>query len=265
MEQLARQAAEQGYERILVIGGDGTLFEAVNGLTDSGGHPLQGSIAVTALPAGSACDFLRSFPLPFQFESLLPALQQSPSCRLDLMQLILDGDQQKGRRICLNAASFGLSGKAAYSADKLFSFLPPAIGYLGAFFAHLPLFPPFRAEITVDGRAWYQGNLWNLFLCNGRFSGGGMVWAPEADLQDGQADVLLIQPVPWRRVPGYVPKLFNGTLPEVTEARTCRVGEIEIRLDRMVDAELDGEPYRFRNLRMKMLPGALPWIMPVSH
>ena len=263
MEQLARRAAEEGFERILVIGGDGTLFETVNGLMDHSGHPRQGSLAVSALPAGSSCDFLRSFPMPYQFESVLPALQQSPPCQLDLMQLILDDNPEKGSRICLNAASFGLSGKAACSAGRAFAFLPPAIGYLSGFFVHLPLFQPIHAEVTMNGQAWYQGSLWNLFLCNGRFSGGGMLWAPDADMHDGRADVLLIQPVPWRRVPGYVPKLFDGTLQRVAEARTSRVAEMEIRLDRTVDAELDGEPYRFRSIRMKMLPGVLPWIMPV--
>ncbi len=262
IELLARRIAEEGYEKVLVLGGDGTLFEAVNGFVYPSGQAVRGSLSIAALPAGSGCDFLRSFPLPKKNHSLWAALQNLPALPLDLLQLDLDGQNGHQRRFCLNTASLGISGEAAHTAGKRFSFLPAAAGYLSAFFAHLLCVQPVQAEVTVDGEPWFRGAIWNLFLCNGRYSGGGMLWAPEARLDDGKADLLLIRPVPRHRVPGYVPRLFRGTLAEVQEARSAVAEQMEIRLERAVQAELDGELFRFHALQLKVLPGILPWILP---
>jgi len=261
-ETLTRQIVREGFDRILVLGGDGTLFEAVNGCADSSGNLPESVPAIATLPAGSSCDFLRNFPVSYRPDFVLTALQNSSPTYLDLLRLEFHGEAETRHRLCLNAASFGLSGEAAHTAGKRFSRLPPSAGYLSGFFLHLLRFRSMESIITVDGKPWYQGSLWNLFLCNGRFSGGGMLWAPQASLEDGKADLLAICPIRRHRVPGYVPRIFDGTLHRIEEARTVRALKVDVLLDRSVRAELDGELFCFRSLKMKMLPKTLPWILP---
>ena len=218
--ELARELADA--EAIVVAGGDGTLNEVLNG----------GARRMAVLPLASGGDFARTIGVRSVNDGVA-ALASGRWRRVDVWRARFAG----GERLFLNAAGFGMAGTVAREAPHWRVF--GALRYLAAAIPSLARGTSYAVSLRVDDESPIAFDITTAAVCNGQFEGGGIRLAPEASLDDGLADVTIVQKVSLFEVARRLPILYNGALyghPQVRHWRARRV-----RVDGDAPLELDGE------------------------
>ncbi|HEX9888883.1 MAG TPA: diacylglycerol kinase family protein [Nitriliruptorales bacterium] len=198
--ELARIAVSDDQLRYVVaVGGDGTIHEVVNGLVDPGsGQPVAQGLVLGAVPAGTGCDFVRTFGMDRRPEQLARHLDGDTLFPIDLGRIRLVGaDGQPLTRLFANIAECGYGGVVTARANAM----PKQLGkvrYLLAIFRALREFTRVQTEVVVD-HARLDEIITNVVIANGQFFGGNMKVAPRAIPDDGRFNVQV-----WRGKPSDV-------------------------------------------------------------
>ena len=187
---LARQARKSGAECIIVVGGDGTLNEVVQAYVDQDGSVIPGP-ELALLPAGTGGDFRRTLNLPRAGPDAVAHLLGAPAKPVDLgIVRLSDADGAPVVRAFINVMSFGISGVV----DGLVNRGPKWIGGRAAFLAAtlraLVTYRNVPVRVAVDDEVLLNGPILNVAVANGRYFGGGMQIAPDADPGDGLFDIV---------------------------------------------------------------------------
>lgn len=190
--RLARQARSDGIEVIAVVGGDGTLNEVAQAYLDGAGNPIPGP-SIAPVPAGTGGDFCRQFALGRSPEEAARRIRTARPTPLDLGVMDVCSDEgEPTKRAFINIGSFGISGRI----DRIVNQSPKWMGGRAAFalgsIRAMSVYRNAPVSIRVDGAPFYEGRIVVGAIANGRYFGGGMKVAPEADPSDGLFDVVVI-------------------------------------------------------------------------
>jgi YegS/Rv2252/BmrU family lipid kinase len=259
-ERLAREGVRAGIERILVVGGDGTLSEVVSGLLAAG---LGRAARIGLISMGTGGDFVRSLGVPRDLDRALACIAEDHTRVLDAGKV--EYRTQQGARCTayfMNVASLGISGLT----DELVNRAPKLLGgrvsfLIGTLRALLQYRPP-PVTVKVDGEVVHDGALVLAAAGNGRCFGGGMQVAPAAQLDDGLLDVVVIGGSSKLRLLSKLPRIYAGTHLGEAEVshRPGRVLEATSPEDVWID--IDGEPLGLLPLRCEVLPAAVEFLVP---
>ncbi len=248
--ELAREAAERGFETVAAVGGDGTVNEVANGLIVD--DEAVGSAALGVVAAGSGADFARTWDLPAHAGSLDGVVGDTQP--LDVGKLTCTTDDGTVVRYFVNVAEAGMAADTVELAERL----PRWLGrsrYLIAFWPTLIRFK--KREMTVRaGTSSHVGPAHNALVANARYFGGGMHISPHSDPADGEFD-LQVNIGPKRQSLTLVPKIFKGShLPDPRIVQMSGVaGSIEAETPMRVEA--DGELIGVTPMQWEVLPGLL--------
>ena len=236
--ELAAEQAEAGEEvRLYACGGDGTFNEVLRGVRG------RANAAVGCIPCGSGNDFVRNFGGREPFLDL-ERMMRGPAVDIDLIQT------EKG--IATTICSAGLDAQVAYGIPKFrrLPFCGGAMAYNLSIVQSIcgPL--GHRLRVRADGEV-ITGEFLMLAICNGKAYGGGYVAAPEANMQDGLLDLVLIRKigrVAVARVIGGYKKgahIQNGQVApayrDIVLFRRVRRVEVEVLDGRPIVVTEDGE------------------------
>jgi len=254
--RIAREGVRAGIERVVVAGGDGTVGEVADGLLAAG---LGDYAQIGILPLGTGGDLARTFGIPRRFEEALEALRRGGERRIDAGRLAYrapDGSEKRSHFV--NIASFGISGVVDVLANRSTKRLGGTASFLLATLNALARYRGRVVTIRVDGEIFYEGPITLATAANGRFFGGGMRVAPEARVDDGLLDVVVVEDVPKWKLVGKLPLLYRGRHladPIVRFRRGCIVEADAEPGSTLLD--VDGEPLGSLPARAEILPGAL--------
>jgi YegS/Rv2252/BmrU family lipid kinase len=222
--RLARLAALDGAERVVVLGGDGTINEV--------GQALAGTqVGLGVLPGGSGNDFLKMLTQKRDIETALTTAFRGNLYPIDVGSV-------NGKPF-LNAVGVGFDAEVAARAAEQKS--PAGFpGYLLAVFRVWRAFRPFELEIELDQLKLTQ-TVTLVCVGNGRSTGGGFHLNPTARLDDGLLDVCIIQALPKAKIFAYLPRALKGTHVRLEGVRLYRSRRIVIRSKADFPVHLDGE------------------------
>ncbi|HWB23416.1 MAG TPA: diacylglycerol kinase family protein [Gaiellaceae bacterium] len=247
--ELARQAAET-HDLLVVVGGDGTLNEVVNGIAGSNAE-------IAVLPAGTGQDFGRTYGIPPAFDDAVRIALEGTPRTIDLGRVTYQGREGKeAERYFANVGSVGMSGVVAERANSM----SKALGGKATFFyALVRVFAVWKnTEVTVtlddDER---HGRMHDVIVANGQWHGGGMKLAPGASPDDGLFDVVLIGDVTKLDFVTTAPKLYKGnhvTHPRIEVLKSSRV---TVEAPVPLPIEVEGEPIGTTRAAFEIVPGAL--------
>lgn len=221
--------------RLIAIGGDGTLHVVANILAQAG---LLGDVEVGLVPAGTGNDFARTLGLPLDDPTAAATIaRDAPARPTDLMTLDLDGRTVTA----VNAAHAGIGAAAARNASAVKAVAGPAAYPLGALVAGFTE-RGWALEVSVDGAVVHPSEepLLMVALCNGATIGGGTPLAPDAVVDDGMLEVLVVTATGPAARAGFAGDLRNGEHLARDDVRVLRGREVAIRGED-VDWNLDGE------------------------
>lgn len=258
-EQLTRNALRDGIERVVAVGGDGTLNEVVNGFFDDG-SPINPEAVLSHIPCGSGSDFRRTLGVPVG----LPAADQLTSDRIDPLDVIrVECARENGEMTAhyvINIASWGLSGTVVRRTSNSDRVLPPRLHYLAAALRALATTRPMRVELTLDGDPVDSSPLRLGAVANGHTFAAGLQIAPSATPRDGLFDLILLNDVSVPLLLRHIHHFYRGThttrsFVSTYRGRRLTVEPLEQR--RAVWMEGDGEILGCLPATFEMLPEAV--------
>ncbi len=240
LAEIGKEAADEGCQRIISIGGDGTPFELINGLY-ANGKPQQ-KIQLAMIPAGTGNSFLRDFGDISQQRWINAALNGNTR-PVDLIEFQYVKDGKKIKKHFINIMGIGLIADILKLTNERLKFLG-AFGYSMAVLIRLFKGMNNRMNITVDGKPFEIKNS-ALVISNSKFTGGEMKIAPMADTGDGKVDMVVFHQVNRREIIDIFSKVFKGTHVLHPKVKVFSGSEFEIRAEPaqllMADGELLGE------------------------
>jgi diacylglycerol kinase (ATP) len=246
---LVRQAYAEGYRKFIAVGGDGTSYEVVNGL-----FPAQPAEPPTLafLPLGTGNSFLRDFSdrgVEFAIEALLA--RRSLPC--DVLRLTHKG----GLLHYINLLSMGFSADVATLRARRFSGWGE-IGYQSSIFISLARFRRRPFPLRVDGAEEVDRRPC-LFLTfsNSKFTGGTMMIAPRAEVNDGLIEFVRWGPIGRLGLIRNLPTLYGGTHINHPLAERRQAKRIDFELEAPIDVMIDGEVLTLHCQTLDVLPSAL--------
>jgi YegS/Rv2252/BmrU family lipid kinase len=253
----AKSVAESGYDRLLIGGGDGTIHEVVNGLFDDKSVQIQPGLKIGILNGGRGCDFIKTLDVPTDLNEAVDIALKDKVKKVDVGQVKLQTAHEIKTIFYINSSSIGLGSQTAEKMLKSGKFLPPSLSYLAAGLKEFVRYRPREMKLSIDGREVFSGLAENIFVCNGKYSGGGMLWGKDALLDDGEFDVLLVKPL--GKVKGLLSlkKVFDGTFTEMKEVFSYKASSAKIQTKIEIPIEFDGEVYRTSEAQYTCLPQAL--------
>jgi YegS/Rv2252/BmrU family lipid kinase len=243
--RLARAAADLG-ELVVPMSGDG-LLGAVAGALARREDAVMG-----ILPGGRGNDFARVCGIPRDPVAACSVLAGGVVRSLDVGEI--DG------RIFVGVASLGFDS----DANRIANSAPARLGNLVYAYAALRALVGWhhaRFEVVVgDERRSFLG--WSAVAANSKAYGGGMFIAPDADLADGQLDVVLTSATSRLRFLRSLPLVFKGGHVDLPSVEVLRGPEVRISADRPFTVYADGDPIAELPVTVRAVPGAIRVLLP---
>jgi YegS/Rv2252/BmrU family lipid kinase len=263
--ELALQASRDGLELVIALGGDGTVNEVVNGFFDQHGAPIASDASFALLPFGTGGDFRRTIQIPLALADAAAVIAANHRRKIDVGKLELTTpDGGRTLRMFANIASFGVSGvvdRLVNASGKKLGRLSFAIATARATWSYKNQ----RVQLVFDGKDRVEATINTVAVANGRYFGGAMMVAPNAEVDDGQFDVIAMGDFGFGVLVKSGRRLYKGThlTMDKVSARRARVVEAEpIEPGAIVELDVDGECPGRLPARFELVPGALWMVCP---
>lgn len=234
--ELARQAAEDGYDLVIAMGGDGTMHEVLNGLMQvpQKKRPLMGIV-----PVGSGNDFAYACGISANPEE---ALRQALSGSPKPVDVGIVRDASGNTEYWTNAIGIGFDTIVTIKSRKV-----PIVQGFGVYLIAvlqtiLFQYEPFHLKMLIDGKE-VEETLLMLVLMNGKREGGGFHVTPQSLPDDGLLDYLMVERVNRLRMLRILPEVMNGTQERLKDCHLGQFRKMELHSDRPLFVHADGEIY----------------------
>ncbi len=242
--ELAKNAAQGGFELVVSVGGDGTVCEVAQGL-------IHSQAVMGIIPGGTGNDYRRCLNIPKDPAKAAKTLLLENVRTVDCMQV----DEFVG----LNISTVGFDSEVVRNAERYARF--GGLSYLLSVLYTVPRYSPPEIRVTIDGEPAFFGPRFLVAAGNGTHYGGGMRVLPDSDPADGLLDICVIDSV---RIPrdyfSLLPKIIRGTYKKTnrSEIHTLRARSLIIESDSPLTLNLDGTLFEGRRrVSMAVLPAAL--------
>ena len=247
--ELAHRAAAEGWPLVVAVGGDGTLNEVVNGVTDALGTPRA---TVGAILTGRGCDGCRDLGLAADWRLAARRLLEGSDARLDLGAAEWpDG----ARRYFVSVAGVGFDATVARRARSHGG--TGTLPYLRAVIESLAAHRVIAARLRVDDEPESPAPLTAAVVANGAHFGGGMKIAPSADPADGRLDLVILGDLGRAELLRWLPTIYRGRHLANPKVSTRRVLRVSVAASRPLPTHLDGEPGAETPVTFRVCPAAL--------
>lgn len=257
--ELARQAIGKGYRTIVSVGGDGTTNEIVNGFFTPDGAPLNPDVTLGILPQGTGGDLGRYLKLRKGTDDAIRRLIAGVSRQIDLGRVTLTVGGQRQSRMYINIADVGLGGDTCNRVNTTTKAFGGFISFLWAMLATVATYRNKQMTVSVDGRQIMSGKSMTTVVANGQFFGGGMHIAPEAQLDDGLFDVVVVADLSKPELIANLSRLYNGTILTHPKVSLVRGRHVAIHCPDAV-VEVDGEYGGTADAEFDLVPRALRFL-----
>ena len=246
--QITREAVDEGFQRIVVAGGDGTISQVLNGIA-----PDFDAVELAVLPFGTGNDLARAL-------GLLPE-QLGHACRLafdetletiDLMQISAEDTTS----YCINVANGGLGGQVAQDILPEDKQRWGPMAYWMTSVSRLMDLQTYHVDLWLDGQEWHLESL-GVSVANGRFVGGGFPIAPHALLNDGLLNVTICPDLPMFELMAAGVNFTLGRDQREDRIQHFRAKKVRIRSEPNMPFSIDGEPSCRIDATFDVIPKAL--------
>lgn len=254
---LARTALAQNASQIVVIGGDGTLNEVVNGFFGDDGRACTEAVLIP-MGGGTGGDFRRTLE-----EMTTPRLHPVPMDVIRVTYTTEDG--ATATRYALNIVSAGLGGVVVRDVKRVLRVVPRGpLAYFAAILQSLWRYDHDDVQVLADGRDLGVRQIRNIAVANGRYFGGGLKIAPYANIDDGALDLVLLDNVPFPHLLRDVRAIYAGNHSDLSYLHHVRARSVTLRpcSSRPVFLDIDGEGLGRLPATLEVIPAALQIALP---
>jgi len=254
--ELARQAAEEGYDMVIAMGGDGTAHEVMNGLMQV---PAEKRPVMAVVPIGSGNDFAYSIGMTQKSSHALAHALSSDN--IQPVDIGLMTDEHGRQEYFDNTLGIGFDAVVTIRSHKL-PIVKGFLMYLTAVIQTIILnHNPMTMRIETEAGTW-EDKLLMLTLCNGPREGGGFMLAPDAKNNDGKMETVAVTKVSPGTMFRLVPEFMKGTHMRFKQVRMGEFKKLTLTSDLPLYIHADGEVFtsfgsNLKKVSFEILPQAL--------
>lgn len=240
--ELGRELVERGCDEILVLGGDGTLSEVINGIMRADiPEEQRAKISFGIMPRGTGNDWGRFWGLTKDFKKSLDRFFNGEKQPLDVGCVTYWRNGIVHHRYFINSVGFGVDSLTCQWATTLKYYIGSHhVNYFFALLAAICVHKSQKIELIVDGKTIVNDMLFTMNIGNGPFSGGGIKQNPNADPRDGVFHSIFVQTPTFRQVLKAIPRLFDGRLTNLDFVHSFVGKEVEVNTRKHLMFEADG-------------------------
>ncbi len=259
--ELAVEAINNGYRKILVVGGDGTIHEVVNGVFIQRCVPTQ-EVLLSVIAVGTGNDWIRMFGIPRKYSEAIKAIVAGHSFLQDVATISYHQANYKQTRYMANVAGIGFDAYVNRRYNRLkeegkrgkwlyiWSTLKAVMSYSST-----------GIKMWVDGELVVNDLVYSSTVGIGRFNGGGMIQTPDAVADDGLLDMTVIRKMSRLRVLTKFKSLYNGNIYRLPQVSLVRGRRIRIESTPEVAVEVDGEALGYSPFEFEVIDRAVKVIV----
>jgi diacylglycerol kinase (ATP) len=253
--RFAEEALQSGCETVIAAGGDGTLNEVLNGV---GPHPER--VKVGLIPLGTGNDFAKMLALPDSAEECLEILRAGQVRPVDLVRVISDQV-----RYFINVSAGGFSGTVNEIMTPEIKKNWGPLAYLRCAAEALPELRAYRTELQLDDSTTLALDLYNVVIANGRYVAGGTLIAPEASIDDGLLDIILIPQNPAMELALVAAQIAIGKHLDSEGVVFRRAAKVSVKSEPGMWFNVDGELVGNDPATFEVMPRALQFLVGPSE
>jgi diacylglycerol kinase (ATP) len=262
---LTRKYVENGYRNIIVVGGDGTLNEVVNGIFTQAHIPTQ-KITLAMIPVGTGNDWCRMYKIPGDYKEAVKLITRHQIFAQDtgmIKYISSQGDEVS--RYFINMAGMGFDALVARKTNTQKDLgksnpMSYVVNILSSLFAYSIT----NVTILLDNEK-ISSDIFSMSVGICQYNGGGMKQAPDALPDDGLFDLTLIKPIGKFKIVRNIIKLFDGSFTRLPEVSTYRSSKIIIHSNPPMFMEADGESLGHTPFVFNILPQSLNVVSGLSQ
>lgn len=243
--RIVAQAAAEGFDRVVAVGGDGTLAEVASGLLGSGT-----GTSLAFVPTGAGCDFARTVGVPSDVAAAAELALTGAAAPADLGTV--------GGTAFLNVAGVGFDAEVAAEDQRLRDryHSTGTVPYIRAVLHVLWGYRSREMHIEIDGQP-YDGRFLLVAVANAQYYGGGMRIVPSARLDDGMLDILLAGDYTVAQTLALLPRVYSGGHLSSPKIRVVRGRKLTIEAHPAASVHRDGELAGETPVEFGIVPSAL--------
>lgn len=260
--KIAKHFAEMQFQNFLVLGGDGTMSEVINGIFSANIEDTS-SLRIALIPRGTGNDWGRFWGLTRDYNYSIDVFMNGKLQPIDIGKVDFELEGEKQTHYFINSVGLGLDAAVVNLTHRLkkyvgsFSFL-----YTVALLAAVFTYRPHKVKVDSSERKLNE-SMFTMNVANGCYSGGGMKQTPNALPYDGLLDVMIAKKPTFFDIIGALRRLFNGKLLEHPVIESFQTKKLLVQCDKKALMEADGiivngsSPYY-----ISIIPNAIQMIVP---
>jgi len=248
---------KNGYRKFLVVGGDGTLNEVVNGVFSQNEIP-RNEFLLGMIPVGTGNDWCRMFKVPFNYQEAVKTLKQENVFIQDIGKVKYFECEIEKSRYFINVAGIGYDALVAAKTnkDKARGRGGPLV-YIKNLFTSLLFYKHSNTELIIDNAEPYRCKTFSMGVGICKYNGGGMKQLPNAIPNDGLLDVTLIKKLGKFTIVKEISRLYDGSFINHPKVATFTGKQIAIQSNPVISLEADGESLGHSPFVFKIIPQSL--------
>lgn len=247
---------QQGYRKFVVMGGDGTVNEVVNGIFQQDEVPPT-EIALGLISKGTGNDWGRYYNYTGDHLGAFKSIISGNITTQDVGVIQHQYNGKPAKVYFANIAGFGFDAEVVMATNRMMARgRRRQSAYLFNLLKCLVNNKSKLMTIEANGQV-IEGEVFSISIGNGKFSGGGMMQTPAAIINDGLLDATIYLHMPKTRIIANVKRLYNGTIRQVKGIVSLRSNNFKIHCDGPIFAETDGEIIGDGPYEISILPNAL--------
>ncbi len=262
--ELAVSAINSGYRKLIVVGGDGTLHEVINGLfIQQAVDPKEITLAV--IPTGDVNNWARSAGIPLRYDKAIDIIARGERQSQDVGVVSYEESHYRQKRYMANAASVGFGTyvlkRTNHLRNKGRNPWRIILSCITSFFRYKTT----GLKVWIDDQLVYNDLLVHIAIGTGRYNAGGLLQLPEAVMNDGMLDLSLVRPVHFWHILFRIRHLFDGGIYRIGHILQGRGEKIRIESTPEISVEIDGELMGESPFEFSVLEKAITVVLPTKE
>ncbi len=244
----------KGFKKVIVVGGDGTMNEVINGIFKQK-HVTSTEIVTGMISVGTGNDWARTFNIPIEYEKAIKTIKNYTTMLQDAGIIKYQNYSEPKERYFINVAGLGFDGLVAQktNSDKIRGRGNPLL-YLTNIFSSLFSYKSAETSIVIDNNHELKYKVFSIGIGIGKYNGGGMLQVPSAKPDNGIFDMTLIKELSKWSVIGNLKRLYNGTIGKHRKVETHKGKHIRIESKPSILLEADGESLGQSPIELEIVP-----------
>ncbi len=247
---------ESGYKKLIVVGGDGTMNEVVNGIFTQKRYPTS-DISLGMITVGTGNDWGRMFKIPGDYDMAISTIILNNSFVQDAGVVKFHYGDKQSSRYFVNIAGIGFDALVVSKTNKMKEKGKSGPwSYLKSIITSLIKYRHTSTKISIDNME-INNSVFNISIGICKFNGGGMMQLPDAVPDDGLFDITVINKIKKHDVLLNIKRLYNGTINKHPMVETYRGKSVFIDSKPLIHLETDGESLGHSPFTFEIIPKSI--------